>query len=461
MLFNSYSFIFLFLPLIFLLVFFSFATHKRTLTKLVFIAASLIFYGAWRWEYLGLIIASIIFNFAMGKLLVQRPSKVLLALSVSINLGALLYFKYANFFLDQLKFWGAELPFLNIILPLGISFFTFQQISFIVDCYRRDVEKIDFIDYFWFVSFFPHLIAGPILYHKEIIPQFNDPATFRFNKANISFGLTLFFIGLAKKVLLADLLAPWADVRFEHVESLGFWDAWQGMIAFSFQIYFDFSAYSDMAIGLAKMFNIDLPLNFNSPYQATSIIDFWRRWHMTLSRFLRVYLYYPLGGNRLGKIVQFKNIMIVMFLGGLWHGAAWKFIIWGGYHGFLLCANHLLRERIKFNIPISLKRISTFFLVGLGWVVFRASDLNAAGSIFKTMFDLSRMNEQGTFFDSDLLIWLVLFLIYIALRFLPEPYEYLMNRFRFNIWPALIVGLVAFCSIMFIERTSEFIYFQF
>jgi D-alanyl-lipoteichoic acid acyltransferase DltB (MBOAT superfamily) len=262
----------------------------------------------------------------------------LLASAIAVNLILLGYFKYANFFADNLNhFAGTALPIGQVILPLGISFFTFTQIAFLVDTYQGKVKEFNFVHYTLFVTYFPHLIAGPVLHHKEMMPQFAKRNVCHLNWDNVAVGLSIFVLGLAKKVLIADSLAEFATPIFSAVAAGGqpmLFEAWIGALAYTLQLYFDFSAYSDMAIGISLMFNVRLPMNFNSPYKATSIIDFWRRWHMTLSRFLRDYLYIPLGGSRNGKAQRYLNLMITMLLGGLWHGAGWTFVIWGGLHGF-------------------------------------------------------------------------------------------------------------------------------
>jgi D-alanyl-lipoteichoic acid acyltransferase DltB (MBOAT superfamily) len=328
--------------------------------------------------------------------------KRLLVLGVGGDLVLLGYFKYANFFLDSVNAVAATgLSLGEIVLPLGISFFTFTQIAFLVDTFRGEVREFNFVHYALFVTYFPHLIAGPVLHHKEMMPQFALPSTYRLDAGNIAAGITIFAIGLFKKTVMADGVAQYASPVFSAAADGAaptFFDAWGGALAYTLQLYYDFSGYSDMAIGLSRLFGIVLPLNFFSPYRAVNIIDFWRRWHMTLSRFLRDYLYYPLGGNRRGGARRYANLMITMLLGGLWHGAGWTYVVWGGLHGLYLVINHgwrALRTALGHDLSRStwggraLARTITLLAVIVGWVFFRATDLGAAMAILKGMCGLN------------------------------------------------------------------------
>src|SRR3954464_15652702 len=344
MLFSSYAFLFQFLPATAL----AFAAARRWSPRcgiLVLACASLIFYGAWKPVYLLVLLGSIGFNFWLGLNMEDASRRRRIGtLGVVLNLALLAYFKYTNFIFDSLgALTGTPLPFVNVVLPLGISFFTFQQIAYLVDVMRGAKVERDIISYTLLVSFFPHLVAGPVVHHAEMIPQFKRARSGR-SAVLAARGLSIFVAGLFKKVVIADNLAQFVSPVFAHLDAGGGvsteW-AWLSTLAYTLQIYFDFSGYSDMAIGLALMFGIPLPVNFRSPYRATSIIEFWRRWHITLSRFLRDYLYIPLGGNRLGERRRYVNLLVTMLLGGLWHGAAWNFVIWGGLHGIYLCINHL------------------------------------------------------------------------------------------------------------------------
>jgi alginate O-acetyltransferase complex protein AlgI len=402
MLFSSPEFIYLYLPTV-LLGFFWLARWSHRIAATWLTAASLFFYGWWNPVYLGLLLGSIFFNYSMGLVLARealRPQALrrplLLAIGITANLVLLGYFKYSNFFLDSANalmgtVWDAG----EIILPLGISFFTFTQIAFLVDAWRGLAKEFNFIHYGLFVTYFPHLIAGPVLHHKEMMPQFGQSETYRLNWENLAVGLTIFAIGLFKKIVLADGVAPYAGPVFAAANNgvtLTFLEAWSGVLAYTLQLYFDFSGYSDMAIGASRLFGVRLPLNFNSPYQALNIVDFWRRWHMTLSRFLRDYLYFALGGNRHGKARRYTNLMLTMLLGGLWHGAGWTFVVWGGLHGFYLVINHAWSGvKQRFGLPRDrwwtrfLAWATTFLAVVIAWVFFRAESLDAALSILAAM----------------------------------------------------------------------------
>ena len=337
MLFNSYEFIFIYLPIT-LLIYFTFAGfHYTKLATTSLIVASLVFYSYWDIRYLPLLLLSIVLNYNIGAALERNHSRILLILGLTVNLALLGYFKYYGFFIHSVNdIFSNGLIVPEIILPLGISFFTFTQTAFLIDSFRGETQKYSFLNYTLFVTVFPHLIAGPILYHKDMIPQFSRLRNFVFLHKNFTMGLGFFIIGLFKKIIIADTLSPWVKIAFSHAQNLTLIDAWLGAVSYTFQLYFDFSGYSDMAIGLGLMFNFHLPINFNSPYKSKSIIEFWRRWHMTLSVFLKNYLYIPLGGNKSGELKRTRNLIITMFLGGLWHGAGWTFIIWGSLHGIYL-----------------------------------------------------------------------------------------------------------------------------
>jgi alginate O-acetyltransferase complex protein AlgI len=402
MLFNSYEFIFLFLPVT-LVGFFWLARFGRNISALWLASASLFFYGWWSPKYVGLLLASIIINYSLGYVIGharnRMHAKVVLVFSVTANLTLLGFYKYANFFISTANWMSSDsLPLVNIILPLGISFFTFTQIAFLVDVHRGVAREYNFIHYLLFVTFFPHLIAGPVLHHAQMMPQFAKRETYRLRLDNVAFGLSVFTIGLAKKVLLADNFGEYARPVFAAA-GLGiqpdFIGAWTGALAYTLQLYFDFSGYSDMAIGISMLLGVRLPINFNSPYKAANIIDFWRRWHMTLSQFLRDYLYIPLGGNRNGKIMRYVNLMVTMLLGGLWHGANWTFVMWGGLHGIYLIVNHSWqslfqnhtpRQGIKAGIYHVSAWLFTFFCVVIAWIFFRAESFASAVLLLKGCF---------------------------------------------------------------------------
>jgi D-alanyl-lipoteichoic acid acyltransferase DltB (MBOAT superfamily) len=405
MIFNSYEFLFVFLPITAIIYFLigSFGHHRAAIAWLV--SASLFFYSWWNPAYLGLLLVSIFFNYGMGLALgywsdsLPRRSKLILTVGVLVNLSVLAYFKYANFFVDNFNVLAStNYNINNIILPLALSFFTFQQIAFLVDSYQGQTKEYNFLHYTLFVTFFPQLIAGPIVHHKEMLPQFAAEKTFRFAYSNLAIGLSILFIGLFKKVVIADGLAIYSNPIFQAVdagETVWFLEAWGGVLAYTMQLYFDFSGYVDMAVGVARIFGIVLPINFYSPYKSRNIIEFWRRWHITLSRFLRDYLYIPLGGSRLGNFRRYLNLMITMILGGLWHGASWTFVFWGILHGAYLIVAHIwgaLKQRtVLSHIPGNcvttfISWFITFLAVVVGWVFFRSETFGGAISIIEAMF---------------------------------------------------------------------------
>jgi D-alanyl-lipoteichoic acid acyltransferase DltB (MBOAT superfamily) len=397
MLFNSYIFLFAFLPTA-LIGYFAIGPRRPNLGTAWLAGASLLFYAWWNPLYLPLLLFSAITNFLFGRSLSRREGGKgwVLAAAIAFNLGLLGYFKYFDFLVANLSMaTGLSLVVPKIVLPLGISFFTFTQIAFLVDCYKGIVREQKFVHYLLFVTYFPHLIAGPILHHKEMMPQFASPKNHAFKPHNLVAGAVVLIIGLFKKVVLADGIAAYAGPVFAaaaHGYSIPMSDAWIGALAYTFQLYFDFSGYCDMAIGASLMFGIALPLNFNSPYKSTSIIEFWRRWHMTLSRFLRDYLYIPLGGNRHGPVRRYINLFVTMLLGGLWHGAGWTFVVWGALHGAYLTVNHAFvaaggRSRFRLPAPLytGLSWLVTFLAVVIGWVFFRADSFGAALRILSGM----------------------------------------------------------------------------
>lgn len=397
MLFNSFAFLFGYLPIVlagyFLLDRLTSSASLRLAPAVWLALASLFFYAWWDVRYLPLLLASICVNYGAGRLIGARAGaarKRVLVAALALNLGLLAYYKYANFFIDSVNAvavaagaGAGSLPWsgLDIILPIGISFFTFTQIAFLVDCYRGEVREYRFIHYVLFVSYFPHLIAGPVLHHRDMMPQFADPANAHPRAANFAIGLSIFTIGLAKKVLIADNLSPLAMPVFAAGATPTLIEAWIGVLAYTFQLYFDFSGYSDMAIGLSRLFGVKLPLNFNSPYKAANIADFWRRWHMTLSRFLRDYLYIPLGGSRHGEAMRYRNLMLTMLLGGLWHGAGWTFVIWGGLHGLYLVLQQAWQRLFGAARTHWWPTLLTFLAVMLAWIFFRAPDVATAWDI--------------------------------------------------------------------------------
>lgn len=414
----------------------------------------------------------------------QRYRYYLLVLGVVANLSLLGYYKYANFFIENYNELTDSNIFLGtIVLPLAISFFTFQQIAYLVDSYRGEMREHSFLHYSLFVTFFPQLIAGPIVHHKEMMPQFNKPSLFRFNYSDFSIGATIFIIGLFKKVIIADELAQYATPVFDSAaagETPDLVYAWQGALAFTFQLYFDFSGYSDMAIGAARMFGLRLPINFNSPFKAYSKVDFWNRWHMTLSRFLRDYIFYSLAGNGRKISRRYASLMITMLLGGLWHGAGWTFVVWGGLQGFFLIINHSWRSICRWlginwrkNILYkNISRLVTFTSIVLGAVFFRSADIDSALLILFSMFDFSLAD---TLTEEDAEVLLTSFILLMWVWYLPNSQQIVGEgkrksahavQSRFYHWKqnftwGLLIALLWAYTISHLGRISEFFYFQF
>lgn len=431
MVFSSYIFLLAFLPAT-LLGFYSlrrFGAFNASVTFLL--CASFVFYAYWSLPHSGLLLGAILVNFiagrSIGALSDRRHAKLVMIAAIVFNLGLIFIFKYLDFtgtVLAQLT--GNEWRFLSLLLPLGISFFTFQQIAYIVDCYKHGSASRTFRDYALFVSFFPQLIAGPIVHHAHTRPQFADIAKRPINTELLPYGLVIFAMGLMKKTMIADPIARIVDPLFAAAangEMLTTALSLTAMIGYSLQIYFDFSGYCDMAIGLGLMFGIRLPVNFNSPYKSRSIIEFWRRWHITLSNFLRDYVYIPFGGNRGSSLFRLRNIFLTMLIGGIWHGAAWTFIVWGALHATFITLNHAMRlyapsiDRWNDTASIVLKRTGTLSFVVGAWVFFRADDLPTAMSVFS---GLTNVSAAGTVSMPDMAI--IIFAAALAL-FAPNSLE--------------------------------------
>lgn len=490
MLFNSYEFIFIFLPIT-LIGFFGLVKFRLKAAALAWLTlSSMAFYAYWSIAYLPLMLISVAGNYYFGDSINRtepgtKRAKLLLWLGIAFNLGILGYYKYANFFVDSLNqvfqlHWS--LP--EILLPLGISFYSFTQIAYLVDAYRGELKgtNYDFGSYLLFVIFFPQLIAGPILRHNDLIPELHKTRNFIFSHKNVAIGLTFFILGLAKKVLIADTLSPWVAAVFDNANVVTFLEAWVGALSYTFQLYFDFSGYCDMAIGLGLLFNLPIPINFDSPYKATSITDFWRRWHITLSSFLRDYLYIPLGGNRRGEVRRYFNLLVTMLLGGLWHGAGWTYIIWGGMHGFFLVINHGWR-RLGRKLPLPLAWVITFGAVLTSWVIFRAATLYEGIEILQAMVGMKGivfpneyqtalpwLSEMGVQFkDLSELAYLpqsyrrsftFLGILLIGVVFLPNTQQ-IAKQFKPTLGWAVFLGVLAITCLLSLNRISEFLYFQF
>jgi D-alanyl-lipoteichoic acid acyltransferase DltB (MBOAT superfamily) len=458
MLFNSTIFILLFLPPV-LAAYYMLAGNRRARLALLSLA-SLAFYGYWDVRFVPLLAGSAVGNWLLVQVFARHPVRHLPLLGVALNLLLLCVFKYTNFLASTLAA-VADRPFrgFDIILPIGISFFTFQQVSYLMDLKRGKAPIYGFQDYFLFITFFPQLIAGPIVRHHEIIPQYDRDPRRAETWENLSRGALLFLIGLCKKVVLADQLALIADPFFEAARTgqvLNLAEAWSADLAYTLQIYFDFSGYSDMAIGLGLMCGFRLPVNFDAPYRAASIQEFWRRWHMTLSRFLRDYVYISLGGNRRGRMRQAANVAVTFLLGGLWHGAAWTFVAWGGLHALALAASGLWRRYFG-PLPRALGWALTLLFVMVAWVVFRAADFATAASVLRSMAGANGLGpaalEDG---------WLLAFGSGVALLGM-SSHRILRAHFQPRWWVAVpAAGVLVFVLLMIGgSPQNEFIYFQF
>ena len=494
MIFSSPEFLFAFLPLT--LLGFVLLAGRMRLALGWLVLCSLFFYGWWEPVYLLLLGGSVAGNFLLAATMARNRglSKSLLIIGVTANLAALGWFKYAGFLTDNLSgLLGFAPGSFDIVLPLAISFFTFQQIAFLVDCHRGIAHEYNLLDYTLFVCFFPQLIAGPIVHHKDVIPQFSALRGQAYDTDNLRVGLTVLLIGLFKKVVIADGLAEVATPIFgaaDAGQTVTPAAAWIGALCYTFQLYFDFSGYSDMAIGAARMFGIRLPENFNSPYKSRSIIDFWRRWHMTLSRFLQDYLYIPLGGNRKGPTRRLINLMITMLLGGLWHGAGWTFVFWGGLHGAYLMINHAWRSYggglRKGLVTVPGYQLFSwglcFLAVLIAWVFFRAETFAGAQTMLNAMAQLSEL--PGGFGRSRDLVsvshMLLLALAAVIAFTLPNVQSWMARErvvltsreiepFRWGwqrtaVWGGLaaVPAVIALYKIIYLQnRVTEFIYFQF
>jgi len=487
MLFNSYEFIFVFLPITFFIYFY--LNHKRLTeaSKGFLVCSSLFFYSWWNVAYLPIILASMVFNYVIGKKLNKTSKdkrkgfskKSILIFGIIFNLSLLGYFKYADFLIENFNLaFDSNAELLQLALPLAISFFTFQQIAYLVDSYKQETKEYNFLNYALFVTFFPQLIAGPIVHHKEMMPQFAKTRNKVKNYRNIAMGLFIFSIGLFKKVVIADTFALWVTQGFDVATTLNLFEAWATSLSYTFQLYFDFSGYTDMAIGLALLFNIRLPVNFNSPYKATNIQDFWRRWHMTLSRFLRNYVYIPLGGNKKGEFRTYNNLMATFIIGGLWHGAGWTFVFWGFLHGIALMVQRFW-SKLGFKLWTWLAWLITFNFVNIAWVFFRAKEWDDAIKVLDSMFSLdnivlrpileSRLSflteygiEFGVMFKVQGAVYVAVWVVFtLFLVVFTKNSIQLMNNLKQNTFYALITAFLFVVALYDMNKISEFLYFNF
>ena len=472
MLFNSYIFIFAFLPLTFFVYFY---LNKKRLTeagKAFLVFSSLFFYSWWNVAYLPIILGSMLFNYVVGVSLSKEKEhtkiskKTLLVFGIVANVVLLGYFKYADFLIENINMLvNGHIPLLHLALPLAISFFTFQQIAYLVDSYRGETREYDFLNYANFVTFFPQLIAGPIVHHAEMMPQFSNVWNKVKNYRNIAAGLFVFSIGLFKKVVIADTFAAWATNGFDVAKELNFFEAWATSLSYTFQLYFDFSGYTDMAIGAALLFNIKLPINFNSPYKSTSIQDFWRRWHITLSRFLKDYIYIPLGGNRRGNIRTYSNLMTTFIIGGIWHGAGWTFVFWGFLHGLALVIQRMWNQ-FGFKMHTLLAWFVTFHFVNIAWVFFRAKEWDDALKVLKGMFfgniAVTHLSASSLLNAISGTKWTIIDLAaaFVIIVFFKNTMQYIEKEhisYRLMVYAAILFSI----GILSLNKVSEFLYFNF
>lgn len=486
MLFNSYIFILIFLPVC-LIGYYTLNHFRLFKTGLIFLLGmSLWFYGYFNPWYLILICTSIGANYLIYRLLIlpkgEKTRKLIFAAGIIFNLGVLGYFKYTDFFIRNINVvFRTDIPLQNILLPLGISFFTFQQISFIADTCRvvpDDAARYTLLEYAAYIAFFPQLVAGPIVTHDILVPQLKDPDKKSVDWEYMSKGLAIFTLGLAKKVLLADAFGNVVKLCFPTVEVLNTSSAAIAMLSYTFQIYFDFSGYSDMAVGLGWMLNIDLPVNFNSPYKAKSVSEFWERWHMTLTSFFTKYVYIPLGGSRRGTAATYRNIFIVFFLSGLWHGAGWNFILWGVMHGIVMILERAFKSLLD-RIPGIIRWVFTFGFINVTWVFFRSADIKSALAMLRCIaglnFDsidlvtglyspfMKKLMDQlqlSGILPSFVPVILFLAFALAVVTLLPNARALAERSVRYRLTAAGLAVLLTWCVFSF-SGMSTFLYFNF
>lgn len=489
MLFNSYVFLMAFLPVVWLVFFGLNRLGKFRLATIALIVASFVFYGYQDWRLCFLLAASILINYTlhcalMGRKWTKVQRKLMLFCGLAVNFGLLFYFKYLDFTIGNINaLTGSHFALRNIALPLGISFYTFQQVSFVVDSYHGNIDKYRFPEYALFVSFFPQLVAGPIVLHSEMIPQFEDREKRKVDFSNLLSGMEYLIFGLAKKVILADTFGRICDAGYEAVRSLNSVSAIAVILSYTLEIYFDFSGYCDMAIGIGKLFNIDIPINFRSPYKAVNIAEFWKRWHITLTRFLTTYLYIPLGGNRGSRWKTYRNVMIVFALSGLWHGANWSFVVWGMMHGVMMVLYRMNKDRAD-RLPKWFSWLLTFAFVNVAWSFFGMESvvqpfklfamviLGGLGGFTRTVVDavcsknllitlagyFAGENEMGLIMQLVTALWLLGGTVLCVA--VPSGHEMIEKKCRRQ-WYYFLLALVFILSVIRLSEVSKFIYFNF
>lgn len=460
MLFNSYPFIFLFFPIVLAGYFLLGRTRFNKLANLWLVLASLAFYGYWDISFLPLLLGSILVNYTLsggilrGKRLNRLlQQKIFFGLGLFFNLGLLGIYKYLDFFLENINLLGANVPLLHLILPLGISFFTITQILYLLDCYAGVAKDHDFINYALFVSFFPHLLAGPILYHKPMMEQFSNSELRHLNWDNMASGLSLFIIGLTKKVVIADSLISFIAQGFSHPENLTMVTAWFTAVSYMMQLYFDFSGYSDMAVGLAKMLNIDIPMNFNAPYRAKSLIAFWQRWHISLTNAITACVYMPVlrSFKQMSWGAMVFSSFVAFFVVGIWHGAGWKYVAFALLHSGGIVVNHIWRH-YHLWMPVRLGQAITLLVVLISHVIFRADDMHNAGQML-----LAMTGAHG--FYSGLQFPRMLIIAVLLAAFAPTSLA--LSKRNPSYATAIILAAALTYSVSRLSSITEFLYFQF
>ncbi len=485
MLFNSYSFVFLFLPVALSGYYFLNAKGKYQMGENFLLVMSVIFYGLFDIKCVPIIVASVGINYTVSLLIRKTQSKWGLFGGIAFNVLLLSYFKYTNFVLSNLNnLFSAEFSLLNLVVPVGISFITFQQISYLVDVYRNSEVKYCLREYMLYALFFPYVISGPIVRHNQLIPQLRDSGRKKFNSEQFAKGIYAFALGLGKKVLIADTFANVANVGFSNISNLNALTAAIAIFSYTMQIYFDFSGYSDMVMGIGNMFNFDMPMNFNSPYKATNILDFWKRWHMSLTSFLTEYIYYPLGGNRKGTIRTYVNIFCVFLLSGIWHGASWGFIVWGVMHGIANVITRLFKKQVlKMNKVLSW--LLLFAFINFTWIFFRASTLSDAFMLVKALFnfDIGTLNahmfpEMASAFIlpeisviieilfnnislSNMIFMMLTFLVVFVCTIVMPNVNEKLALFKPNLLKALFCAIIFVWCIVSFSGVTSFIYVNF
>lgn len=460
MLFNSYEFLLLFLPITFFVYFYLNSKKQITLSKIFLVSASLFFYSWWNVIYLPLILGSMFFNFYVGQFLGKKNSKKMLTFGIVGNVALLGYFKYTDFFIENFN-WALnkDVELLHLALPLAISYFTFQQIAFLVDSYRGETKEYNFLNYALFITFFPQLLMGPIMHHKEIIPQFQTKWKSFIKWENVALGLFIFAIGLSKKTLIGDPLTDYAQYAFDNAQKLSMVEAWYASVSYVLSYYFDLSGYADMAIGIGKMFNINIPKNFNSPYKARNFADYWKRWHITLSRFLSDYVYKSLGGNKSLVWVMYLNIMITFFVSGFWHGAGWNFVVWGLLNGIFVVMAHMMKKaNLEMNFYVAW--FLMFFGLILTRILFVSNDFADAWYVTTTLFDISNLRFENLFYIDPYLqsFYIVLALgLAVGTKNSMEISENFKPNFKYIFYTVILLS----ASMFTFSSAKEFLYFQF